>query len=339
MIAILFGVFVLPVVSLAEEAKTEKVPLKFIPQVSIPGTAFIANKVIQIDGDTIANYIAAVYQFLVGLAGLLALGAIAVNAYTWLTSVGNPQALSQAKKRIAQALIGLFIALFSFVLLQLLNPSLITLPNFTPGAILRKEQEFAGRSEKGVPAFGGCSTKAVTLPPNVTTTQDATFRAAAGGNTDRCLQIKAIAYVESGWGRALQSPVGALGWMQIIPSTGDRVCSLTPDELRNDPVKNINCGAKYFSRLISGTETGLSYCQQNKSSLGVLSVPNSGNPLRYAAAGYNGGAGANCRSNSCSGQTYWECTANPGYAETRCYADKVEEVYKQLKAKSNNGCS
>jgi membrane-bound lytic murein transglycosylase MltF len=57
--------------------------------------------------------------------------------------------------------------------------------------------------------------------------------------------VFAIIKQESGWKPDIISRAGAIGLMQIMPSTGEWACDLTREELF-DPHKNLDCGVRYF---------------------------------------------------------------------------------------------
>jgi hypothetical protein len=59
--------------------------------------------------------------------------------------------------------------------------------------------------------------------------------------------VCAIINQESRWKQNAVSHVGAIGLMQIMPSTGRDACGLSTIELY-DPSQNINCGVYYFSK-------------------------------------------------------------------------------------------
>ncbi len=59
--------------------------------------------------------------------------------------------------------------------------------------------------------------------------------------------VCAIINQESRWNQNARSHAGAIGLMQIMPTTGKNACGLSSKDLYN-PSKNINCGVKYFSR-------------------------------------------------------------------------------------------
>ncbi len=73
----------------------------------------------------LANYIAVIYQYGIGLAAILAAVMILVGGFIWLTSFGSPDKISKAKEFIVGALTGLVLALFSYLILYTLNPNLV----------------------------------------------------------------------------------------------------------------------------------------------------------------------------------------------------------------------
>jgi hypothetical protein len=75
----------------------------------------------------IGQYIKAIYQYGVALAVVLAMVMIMAGGFLWLTSAGSPDRVGKAKEFITAALTGLVLALFSFVLLNTINPDLVNL--------------------------------------------------------------------------------------------------------------------------------------------------------------------------------------------------------------------
>jgi hypothetical protein len=129
---------------------------------------------------------------------------------------------------------------------------------------------------------------------------------AAQGLSD-CRLAQAIMAIESG-GVSQASPAGAQGLMQLMPGTARGLDSSLRNlsdaqiisKLRSDSTLNMTLGVKYLAQLQNTFST-----------------------LPQVVAAYNGGPGANSPSRTCKGQTYWECTANEGYAETRNYVPNV----------------
>src|SRR3989344_2429116 len=107
---------------------------------------------INIDADNPAggavDYISKLYKFFVILAAMASVLMLAVAGYRWMFAGGNSGAVDKAKETMRSALAGLLIALFSFTILEIINPELIdlSLPNvakeLTP--IEGKKQEFEG---------------------------------------------------------------------------------------------------------------------------------------------------------------------------------------------------
>ncbi|MFA6322609.1 MAG: pilin [Candidatus Buchananbacteria bacterium] len=75
----------------------------------------------------LGQYIGVVFQYIVGLAAFLAAVMIMIGGFLWLTSAGNPSRVTQGKEYITGALVGLLLALFSYIILYTINPSLVSL--------------------------------------------------------------------------------------------------------------------------------------------------------------------------------------------------------------------
>jgi hypothetical protein len=75
--------------------------------------------------------------------------------------------------------------------------------------------------------------------------------------------VCAIINQESRWKQNAVSHAGAIGLMQIMPSTGRKACGLNTVELY-DPSQNVNCGVYYFSEQLKrfGSEK-LALCAYN----------------------------------------------------------------------------
>lgn len=103
------------------------------PRVCPPGTddATCAVKLqVQIAGTNIEGlpgYIAAVYRYLIAVSGILAGIMITYAGVRWLLSAGSPEKIADAKKKISEAIIGLLLVVSSYVILQTINPALVTL--------------------------------------------------------------------------------------------------------------------------------------------------------------------------------------------------------------------
>lgn len=65
------------------------------------------------------------YQWGIGIAVVLAVLMIVIGGLEYILSAANPTAKEEGKKYITGAILGLVLALFSYVLLQTINPDLI----------------------------------------------------------------------------------------------------------------------------------------------------------------------------------------------------------------------
>jgi hypothetical protein len=75
----------------------------------------------------IGEFIKTNYNLAVTIAGILAVLMIIVAGVQWVTSGGNSEMISSAKKRIGGALVGLLIAYLSYTILNTINPALVNL--------------------------------------------------------------------------------------------------------------------------------------------------------------------------------------------------------------------
>ncbi len=105
----------------------------FIPQVKIGeynvgvGTA--------ITKTSIGDYINAIYKWAVGALIVLAVVMIMVAGFQWMTAGGSGSAITKAKGRITQALIGLLLGIGAYTLLNFINPSLVNLRDIKLGNV------------------------------------------------------------------------------------------------------------------------------------------------------------------------------------------------------------
>jgi len=72
----------------------------------------------------IGQYIAGVYQYAIGIVGILSAVVLMFGGIIWLTAGGNAAQIGNAKAWIGASLTGLVIALCSYMILYLVNPDL-----------------------------------------------------------------------------------------------------------------------------------------------------------------------------------------------------------------------
>lgn len=89
------------------------------------------------------GYISALYQYLIAISGILAGIMIVWAGVKWLMSAGNAEMISDAKHKIGGAIIGLVLVVMSYVLLQTINPALVTL-KLPPIKLSRRLEAMSG---------------------------------------------------------------------------------------------------------------------------------------------------------------------------------------------------
>ena len=77
---------------------------------------------------TFGGYAVAIYEFLLSIVGIVAMVMIIIGGFRYMTSTGNASAMADAKDMIFSALLGLALALLSWLILYTINPDLITAP-------------------------------------------------------------------------------------------------------------------------------------------------------------------------------------------------------------------
>jgi len=311
----------------------EKRVIKFIPNITIPGSItiggkeikFVAGEPTEVTGFTLGAWISLFYIFFCGVVGIFAVANIIFGGFKWLTSFGNASRISAAKERITSAVIGLFLTLGAFIILQTINPRLVEFRNLSINqirTILQIESEVS--SVKGAPPVswdGG----------NVDTYDTQLLKAATLYGIDRDW-LKALMLIESGGDpNAVSKDANgdplACGLVQLLPSTAGMTC----EELKNPDV-NTMAAAKYYASLMKDTCPPRATTIQGETVVCDLPTNCEDGASTYANAAYNGGPGANCSSHdkNCKNMTWWECENNKGFAQTRAYVQKVQQAYDKI---------
>jgi hypothetical protein len=322
-----------------------KPKVRFIPQVTLPGSKFIAGQEIGLTGQTLGEYIAAIYAFTVAAVAILAAIMIFYAGIKWLVAGGNMGTVQSAKEQISSALIGLLIALGAYLLLLTISPKLVKFSSLNLTQVAREEQQFVEI------AFGAKGMPPVTVTVTVDLLNSVKAKSYNGQRIDAIVMsaasefnvsedlIYAIMMVESGGDPAAISGSGACGIMQLLPGSALNLLSdkptLTCADLQN-PVYGIRAGAAYLSGTISATcptratrRDGSAVDCHPEQTQCKDNLNNGENIYVYGA--YNGGRGANCSSADCPGQTWWECEKNAGYAQTRAYVQKVQNALEVIR--------
>ena len=76
---------------------------------------------------SLSTYLRAVFLTGIGLAGVLAVLMIVIGGIQYIGSGMSPSVKSDARDRITNAIMGLLLALLSWIILNTINPSLVSL--------------------------------------------------------------------------------------------------------------------------------------------------------------------------------------------------------------------
>lgn len=87
----------------------------------------IGGQRIQFRNVPIGNYVKYVFMFVIAISGILALFSLIWAGTKYITSAGDPEKLSKARKQILATFLGILIILGSYFFLQSINPQLLTL--------------------------------------------------------------------------------------------------------------------------------------------------------------------------------------------------------------------
>lgn len=274
-------------------------------QLPIPGFPGFSDITVFQDGENrtldiafIAEYIVALYRYAIGVLVTIAMVMVVVGGFQWATARGNASTIQQARGRITNAVMGIVIALGSYVILAAINPELVEFRNIRIDLIRRRDVIYrdTGGVESGCRG-GGCGTRR----PITNTDFDEMFQRYAGCAGIDWRMLKAVAFVESGLNPEIVNSYGFVGLFQVAPRfcrIGGRNC--TEEELL-DPEFNTYVGAsQHLDRAAdivrsacpsitdAATFTMLMYYGHN-SGPGALRAVLNPNPTRYLPSG-----GAGC---------------------------------------------
>ena len=88
----------------------------------------------------LGQYIERVFRFFVSVAGVIAGIMIVYAGFKWLTAAGSPEKISDARRKISDASVGLILVLASYLILQTVNPALVRL-QLPPTKLVRQVSE------------------------------------------------------------------------------------------------------------------------------------------------------------------------------------------------------
>lgn len=298
-------------------------------EVKIPGLERLSDPVPCPDDPTkycvkwLGEYTIGLYQYALGIIGILAAVVVMIGGVIWLLAGGNSAKIGDAKKWINGSIAGVIIALTSYAILYQINPSLtifnpIKITKIKPGEV---PYEAVGDACKNY-AVNNVIDYSKVIGKMKLPGCNYNFKISGYSNYEKML--KAIAANESTCNKDIDiSPAGACGLMQLLPSTArayaadpakvsgktnSEICTL----LRTDPDFSIATAAKYISANSSRHENKLTY---------MLAGYNSGYGTGTSGSGK---VGSLAGSKDCPGRKAFECCINPGeLAESQNYVVKA----------------
>jgi len=280
----------------------------------------------------IAEYIIAVYKYVVGIAGILASIVLMWGGVIWLTAGGNQQRVTEAQDWIKGSLTGLILLFSSYLILFEVNPDLINFQlikvNYIKNAGIKSDSAPCTNATMYKTGAGSStyidysSTPKQALPIACSNSAFQNYFKDYSG--DRKIMLLAIAAQESTCNSATSnSSKGACGLMQMLPTTariidkkylsGANFKNQTDDQICQILSKNPTLAIKLSDKFLD------SY------SLDATT------PIDLFAA-YNGGSAALLNSNDCRWEipAYLCCVNTGGFAQTQNYVYNTYGYYKQL---------
>ncbi len=126
--------------------------VQFVPEVPLPG--FLGGP---ISGESVAQYIQAVFILFIWVVGILATVMVVYGGIRWVTAAGNAGRINDARDIINNAIIGVILALVSVVLLNLINPQLTKFQGLTIATVDQKLFELNVQVAKQVGEWPACA--------------------------------------------------------------------------------------------------------------------------------------------------------------------------------------
>jgi hypothetical protein len=311
----------------------------------------------------IQDYVKAAYIFAVGMVGIIATVVIMIGGLIWISSLGNANRVNDAKEWIGAAISGLALAMFSYMILYIINPDLVKFKPLLPGTVDALEiASQTGCCVTGVGTDLKCAqSTAGSCQGNGSFSS--TCPDACRGNTEQ--------KTASGDTCDKYGTTGVISFVGTTPKAPPDICNNYNDEIQAAATKyNINpkllkaiaakestCNSAAHStsnacgvmQMLPGTASSLNGSPVSCSDLAnndTLSVDlaakfldqNRQDNIEDWIAGYNGGYGTNtsangttpalANSNDCDGVKAYRCCKNPGkLAQTQDYVFGVKSYY------------
>jgi hypothetical protein len=213
------------------------------------------------------TYLKSIINFGYAVIGILALFMLIIGAYQYLIAAGTGN-VSAAKETVASALLGLILGLCGYIILNKINPDLVSFRSITqiqgidPPVAVSPNNNYSFTINPNL-----SKTYTLNAPAEI---QQMIAQAATEVNMPLYLAMNLV-NAESGGDPNATSPKGAMGLTQLMSGTAASLGVTNP----YDPYQNAKGGFTYFM-------------QQYKRFEGLANTLNI-NPVILAAAAYNAG--------------------------------------------------
>ena len=207
----------------------------YTPMEQIPGFA---------TSGEFCSYISAVYKFGIWAVGISAMLMIIIGGYMYMMSAGNTASTGKAKGVITDAIVGLILALTSYLLLYTINPNLLTCKIIGAGTV---SSGGGAATTPGQPTTGGGG-------GGKTCTDGKCANVAAACQANKLgvepAKLQSLLIAGEGCNKSQPKTSSACGYSQVLAKYRKTVCGLTGSDddtckaVQNDIDKDIACGAK-----------------------------------------------------------------------------------------------
>ncbi len=156
------------------------------------------------------------YKYAVVLIGIAAVVEIIVAGITWTLQMSGEESITSAKKKIANGIIGLVIAVGSYTLLYTINPNLVQFKGLRIKFIEKEEYLPELGGELAEEDFAGSTTEKPPWKPG----KDTSFRCEVEGIG------KAYGVVPVAATQRYKCPIGVTGSFTVLPELKEKICKV-----------------------------------------------------------------------------------------------------------------
>ncbi len=164
-----------------------------------------------VSGRSIPVYISVLYRWLVGFTLILGVIALMLGGVVWIVAGGNKGTVDKAKGIIKNSLVGIFLALGSYLFLWTMSPNLV---QFRP-IIAKPVEEIAAKLESNPPLK-------IPITPSASESASIEVEHAEKKGSKQPLSTREIAEEEKGsccWTNyTYKKPALSFGWKEFLPN-------------------------------------------------------------------------------------------------------------------------